>query len=142
MTLNHAEQLSVEACFEPGDVSAFVLPLGDYRDSISAIRMNGIPARMHGRWVMLDGIQVSAPWQPTDNNFKRYHVGGSASGWRPQVAFGAFKNIPIHIGHARLDVVILSRAVAIGSSRNLQKELGWIQDSAAHVLLAYGEFLL
>ncbi len=87
------------------------------------------------------GIQVSAPWMPTDDSYTRYQPEASASGWDPQLAFGPFRNIPLKVGDARLDTVYL-KSDSLERSRAVSESelMHWIETVAGHVLLAYGEF--
>ena len=87
------------------------------------------------------GMQVSAPWTPLDATYTSYQLSAGASGWDPQVAFGPFKNTPLTVGNAQLDVVYLKADKARSAREVSEGELmGWIERVAGHVLHSYGAF--
>jgi hypothetical protein len=83
-----------------------------------------------------DGVAVSVPWQPLDNDGRRFRLTSSPQSGTGLAVFGAFDAAVISVAGTELRVVSLS-----SRDNPIQAEtIDWTRQTAENIVLAYGRF--
>lgn len=89
------------------------------------------------RFILPEGIEVSAPWTPVGSpDERRYRVGRTPSSWPARVAFGPFLKTVEAVGNSTLRIAVLSDGRPVDNA----DVSTWLLEAAQAVAGLYGRF--
>lgn len=88
------------------------------------------------RFILPDGLSVSAPWQPLGDRENHYRIGHTPPAWPARVAFGPFQKTLLPIGASELRIAVLDD----GRQVDADNVSLWLQEAALAVADLYGRF--
>jgi hypothetical protein len=115
-----------------GDARAIVAPIAQW---MRRPRLGGADEVIVS-FKLPDGIRVSVPWEPLDDDGYRYRLVSSPQSGSGLAVFGHFDEVFVPVADVEL------RVVSLPSSDNpIQPEtIDWTRQTAEHIALAYGRF--
>ena len=85
---------------------------------------------------LADGIDVSVPWQPLDDDEHSYRFGPSPQSGDAIAVFGDFESVTERVAGVDLRIALLRS----GPDQEVRPLIDWVRATAENIALAYGRF--